>query len=255
MKIKALTEEKELELEQNLVWVYGFPNNAVTLLSKQLVCDKFHFLDKPQICKEPGMVKLGLNSVRTAWEWRSDPDYFFSKKYSKTWMFYLRKLILNRIFSQFQDTSNKIIINEPEVVGALSIVSKIFPKSKIIFIIPNNLSALIDSFTSEVSIDRNKLHITTIFSLDKNKIRNVVSNRFEKFKEIVLDAYNLHQADLRCLVKYEDLKNSTFTELQKIFQFTDIETNEDELKKIIKKYNFSKSSEQDRKIEKIKGSD
>lgn len=235
---KYLTEKQELKLEQNLIWVYGFPNHAVSVLSKQLVGNKINFLDKPKICREPGMIKLGLHSARTTWEWRDDPDYFFSKKFGETWEFYLKKLILARIFSQFQDLSNKIIINEPQVVGSASIISKIFSNSKIIFLIEDNLPTFVKLFSKQVLIDRNKLGLIAMFDLEEKEIQKISSIKFQKFKEIIMDVYDSRSSNSCYLVKYNEIKQNPFTELKKIYEFSGIETNDDELKKMITKFKF-----------------
>ena len=53
-----------------------------------------------------------------------------------------------------------------------------------------------------------------------------------------MEAYQKHQNDLRCLLKYEDLRQNTVAELQKIYKFIGIEINQETLEKIVKKYEF-----------------
>jgi len=245
--IEELTKNEELELEKNLIWLFGYPNYAVNLLSKQLSWKKNFLIDKPQYCKEPGVIKLGLHSARTSWEWRQDPDYFFSKRYIETWKFYLRRLILNRIYSQFNDFSKKIIINEPEGVGASTIISKTFPKSTIIFLVEENLSSVIDSFSDDLLTDRSKLPVSSLFDLDKNDVNKIVTNRFSKFKKIIMETYDFHSKQVRYMVKFEDLISNSKEELKKIYKFLGIKINENELEKIVTEYSFENLIKKHRK--------
>jgi len=62
-------------------------------------------------------------------------DIFFLKKYKETWLYYLRKLIVNRFHAQFETFSKKIIIKEPNGSNGADILSQCMPKSKIIVLL------------------------------------------------------------------------------------------------------------------------
>jgi len=147
-------------------------------------------------------------------------------------------LILNRIYSQFNDFSKKIIINEPEGVGASAIISKTFPQSTIIFLLEENLSSVIDSFSDDLLTDRSQLPVSSLFDLDKNEVNKIVTNRFSKFKKIILETYGSHSKEVRYMVKFEDLISNSKEELKKIYQFLGIEISENELEKIVTEYSF-----------------
>jgi len=162
-KVTMLTEHDELKLEKNIVWVFGltdpvfqngyFPEDSMNVLCKKLSRNENKLLLNPLICKDLGSLKVGVKSVKTVLEWRNDADYFFSKRYSNTWKLYLRKLILNRIHAQFQDLSNKIIICESTGIGTSLFISECMPKSKIIFLLQNDSSA-IEYFTNHLMKDK-----------------------------------------------------------------------------------------------------
>jgi len=184
-----LTEEDETQLEKNIIWVFGFPNNAVSSLSKLLSKYECNLFDKPQICKELGMIKLGLTNAKTFHEWRKDPDYFFSHKYSETWKFYLRKLILNRIYAQFQELHKKIIINEPDGVGASTTISDCLPNSKLLFLVQEDNLA-IKYFINNILKNRKKITVSSVAKWDENVAYKMVSNKVKKLKKVIMQAYN-----------------------------------------------------------------
>jgi len=72
-----LNKDEESILEKNLVWIFGYPENVLNLLSKHLSAHQIALLEKPQICKNLGILKVGLNKTRTFTEYRKDQDYFF----------------------------------------------------------------------------------------------------------------------------------------------------------------------------------
>ena len=236
--IIELTKNEELVLEKNLIWIFGYPNFVVNHLSRLLSEHGNYLLNEPLICKNLGMLKVGLSGTRTFTEYRKDQHYFFSNVFSETWKFYLRKLILNRIHAQFQNLNKKIIINEPIGNGASNIISECFPDSKIIFVLPDDSSA-INSFINELSENKNKLLVKSMSEMDHKVVRYVVTKRWMKLKEIMMEAYN-HKKDLRYIVNNEKLINDKNIELRKIFNFLGIEVDDAEIDNIIKKCTVKK---------------
>jgi len=231
-----LNQEEEELFEKNLIWIFGYPEQASNLLSKHLSAHDIGLLDKPQLCKNLGALKVGLNNTKSFTEYRKDQDYFFSNQYHKTWMFYLRRLILNRIYAQFPSLTKKIIINEPEGLGASFIISQCFPHSKLIILVEENEKA-IESFTKEVMKNKKKLLVTSLKpDLKEEEIQKIVKHRWLKLAEIINNAYNYKPKELRYLVNYEDLKNKTNDELEKIFRFLGIKIHKTQVEDIIKKF-------------------
>ena len=76
--------------------------------------------------------------------------YFFADEYKETWQFFLRKLILNRIYSQYQDLTKKVIIKEPHGSLAADVISECLPNSQIIFLLRDGrdvVDSIIDATT------------------------------------------------------------------------------------------------------------
>ena len=81
---------------------------------------------------------------------KGNQDYFFHNTFKETWKFYMRKLILNRIYAQYKDLSNKIIIKEPHGSLAADIISECLPNSKIIILLRDGrdvIDSQVDGFS------------------------------------------------------------------------------------------------------------
>ena len=97
-----LSPEQESILEKNLVWILASPRSGTTWLSVQLLSHGTHLFGEPLIGEHLASIRdLGGKPVRRIDDAKNRPDYFFSEKYKNTWKFYLRKLILHRIYAQF----------------------------------------------------------------------------------------------------------------------------------------------------------
>ena len=64
------------------------------------------------------------------------------------------------------------------------------------------------------------------------------SQEWKASTEIVLNSFNNHDNKLKILVKYEDLIKNSLDELNKVYEFLEIEINEDTISKIITKFDF-----------------
>lgn len=220
--IDFLNEEEELMLEKNIVWIFGFPKNEVSLFSKKLASDQNYLMNEPLFAKNLGVLRLGVDRTITDTEFfDKNPDYLFSKRFQETWKFYLRKLILNRFHSQFPDLTKKIIINESEGESGSLIISKTLPYSKILFLLPDEKYA-IDSFSKEILTDENKILISKLVKVDNNLAKEISTNRWLKIKNIINQVSESNKN--RCLiVQNENFQKKSSEEMSKIYQFLNLE--------------------------------
>jgi len=172
---------------------------------------------------------------------KDEPDYFFSEKYKESWVFFLRKLILNRIFSQVQDISKKIIIKEPEGgPGASDYIAQCLPESKIIILIRDGrdiIDSLMDATRGEGFMSNGR----EITKLTPNWEMSFIKSRAEVWcalTENLMKTYENHPKNLVFLIKYEELRTNTKTVLNKLYQFLEIDIPENEIEKIVDKYTF-----------------
>jgi hypothetical protein len=130
---KKLNFKDERILEKNIIWVFG--KNEEEIIGKTqsvsenvLRINSFHISD--HLATQVYAIKNRV--VRRIDHLKNDPDYFFSEKFKDTWKFYLRKLILNRIFAQVQDVTKKIIIQECYPINISDVIGECLPNSTIL---------------------------------------------------------------------------------------------------------------------------
>jgi len=126
---RTLNEDEEKKLEENLVWVLGSTRSGSTWFATQLLNHQDTIS-----WNEPGVTRL-FKIVKDQHEKHLSGDrfnYFFSFQHEKTWLPHMKKLILNRTYSQVRSLTKKIIIKEPESAQA-DLLMETFPNSKLIF--------------------------------------------------------------------------------------------------------------------------
>ncbi len=159
-------------------------------------------------------------------------NYFFFEGFQDIWKFYLRKLILNRIYSQFNDFS-KVVIKDCKNNFAPDIISSCLPKSRLI-ILSGDKKDYLDLFFSQ---NRNFVKKADSSHTDKKfeNLFTIQAGQWFNKKRLLLKAYDNHEPSLRLLIKSEDLEENIEEELEKIFNFLKLELSELEKINIIKK--------------------
>jgi len=231
-----LSDNEERKLEENLIWIFASPRSGSTWL-KQLLSRKTTSLNKFRIVAHLAGRLFNL-------EGEKKNDYVFSLRYKDTWNYYLRKLILNRIYSQIKDTSKKVIIKETARAG-FSKVSECVPNSKIIFLLRDGrdiVDSQVDGRTygyekggryesgPEEPLNK-KIRSDYIKRQSKNWVR--ITNE-------LLETYENHSKDRRYKLNYEALLNNTLPEVQKIYNFLEIKISSKRLKDRVEKLKFEK---------------
>ena len=109
---KELSLEDESLIEKNIVWIFAFPRSGTQWLGTQLLEHSNIISNGPSIGLELGAVhyRFADKVVRFIDYRGNEPDHFLSNLYKDTWQYYIRKLIVNRLYAQFRDLSKKIII-------------------------------------------------------------------------------------------------------------------------------------------------
>jgi len=232
----------ERDLEKNIVWIFSSPRGGTSWLGTQLLEYKTLSMNEPYIGFHLGINELKIQDkiVRNIDLFEKDPDYFFSLRYEKIWKYFLRKLILGRIYGQFQDTKTSIIIKEPNGGTGADIVLKCLPQSKMIFLIRDGRD-VVDSWIDGLKKDAwfTKRYDFTPWN-EKNKIDEIIrqASYWVRTMEIIESAYENHSKALRYTVKYEDIRNNTFEELKKIYDFIGIKISDKEFEQIVEKHSF-----------------
>jgi len=254
-KIKELTPDQESAVEKNIVWVFGAVRGGTTWLGSQLLSHQTKTLFEPKIARVLGdrrmwVLKDGKNIDRQS----AHDDYIFSNKFKGVWLHFLRKLIINRVYSQFPYFTFRIVMKEPLGLGGSDIISNCLPKSKIIIlvrdgrdVVDSRLDAIRDKNSWGVKREGNK-------PLSKKQRMSFIkenSGQWVVLMEDLMRAYNNHNKNLRIMVKYEKLRNNTRLELKKIYEFLEIDIKKNELEKIVTKHSYENISAESKGIGKF----
>lgn len=229
-----LTNEFENLLEQNLVWIFGAGRSGTTWLAKELLSYNTHVIDEPYLgnhLQTPG----GVKKIHEFHKKRN--DYFFSNAYKKIWFYYLRKLILNRFYSQIQDYSKHVIIKEPHGTMGSGNIIECLPKCKIIVVLRDGRDVL-DSEIAANSPGGWSTKDTGISLSSKIDFIKRYANHWNILIETLFNTYESHPKELKYLVRYEDLRKNTVEELEKIYTFLKIDISNDQIVKIVNKFSF-----------------
>jgi len=238
-KVRELTIEQENELEKNLVWIFASPRSGTTWLGAKLLAEHFLSIDEPKIGSHLGFSRLGKNTIEDLTSLENRDDYFFSNQFKDTWKYFLRKLILNRIYAQIRDTRKKIIIKEPNGSIGADIISDSLPNSKIIILLRDGrdiVDSLVDAFSEKGWLA--KKGGTTLSVDDRLEFIKEQSNRWKNLVNILLKIQKIHPKGNRILIKYEDLLGETFKVLKNIFQFLNVKLDDNEIKEIVEKHSY-----------------
>jgi hypothetical protein len=236
-RARELKPEEELKVEENLVWIFASPRSGTTWLATQLLSHGTLLIDESNVGVYLGAFFIDRDDYTRMYDMFFDQGrHFLSYRYSETWSYYMRKLILNRIYAQFKDLDHKIILKEPNGSWAADIISQCLPRSRIIVVVRDGRDT-VDSrlYSREKGSWAHRL-------FDENEARIAFIRRYSKLWKVIMEscmtAYENHDPDLRLLVKYEDLRFNTFNLIKKIYQFIGIHVDDDKISELVEKYSY-----------------
>jgi len=241
-EVKELTTEEELTLEKNLVWIFSSARSGSSWLALQLLSFNTFSINEFHLADHLSMItgNVGRGFFRTFDENEHLSDYFFSSRYKNTWKFYLRKLILNRLFAQVQDISKKVVIKEPGSFGASDIITGCLPNSRIILLLRDGrdvLDSLVDA-RQKIGFMTKKSGLPPIKQKDRLGFLKGQSRMWKSLWIILMKTYEDYPDQLKYLVRYENLRKNTYDELKKIYAFLDINIPDNKLNEMVTNYSF-----------------
>jgi len=241
-KVRELTPEEEDTLEKNLVWIFASPRSGTSWLGTQLLSYQTLSVNEPLIGLHLGMRQPRFREkiIRHIDIFKIEPDYFFSQIYSNSWMRYLKKLILHRLFAQVKDLSKKIIIKEPNGSMGADILAKCMPNSKIILLLRDGrdvIDSVLDSLQKDSWVTK-QYHITPLDIKKRFSDIKYQADLWVVVTQLLMDVFNKFPEQQRLLVRYEELRKNTKMELQKIYNFLKIDIPQNKLEEIVEKYSF-----------------
>lgn len=234
-----LSKEQESILERNLVWIFASPRSGTTWLGTKLLSHKTFIMDEPKIGYHLRNLDALMNSEQNIPSLKKKNDYFFSSDFKGVWKSHIRKLILNRIYSQFRDITKNVVIKEPHGVQGSLIISESLPNSKIIILIRDGRD-IVDSYLAGFSeggwlAKRIGKSITQKERIPFIKRQSMI---WVDLVKILVQLYNSHPKDSVLLVKYENLKENTMAVLESIYKFLNIEISTNDIKNLVNDFSY-----------------
>jgi len=231
---KLLSIIEEIQLEQNLIWIFGInipswflPN----LFNSYSIIRNFNLSShlEQNTWKENKLVSLSdFTKYR---EGEGKYDYFFNNGFYNTWSYYLRKLILNRIFAQLNDLSSKIIIDETKMNSKLII--QILKNSKSIIILRDRKEIIKEQANQFI-----KSQSTTwmggkrIMFNDKFSVLEFCTQNYIFFEKNLLTTAKTLSEENCLFIKWENMQDETNSVLKKIYDFSNLNINENGMNEI-----------------------
>ncbi len=237
--LPKLTEEQEEELERNIVWLFGAPRSGTTWLAQLL---GHH--DENVLWLEPFVgALLGASWSNRLYDafYEDKPDFFLSNQHMANWIPQLRSLVLMRAYSHAQTLNKKIIIKEALGSSGADIIMKVLKRTKLLFIIRDGRDSVDSNLdTHSPGSWREEFGKPPAINTPAERIHWIreYSNQWVVLNRIILRAYYNHEPILRLMVKYEDLKKNTHSEMRRIYSFLNIKISERELNEIVEKLDF-----------------
>jgi hypothetical protein len=265
--LKNLSKQEEDTIESNMLWLLGSPRSGSSWLAMQLL------KHEGTICWNEPLIGIHLASIN--WEidkkgtmyWNEPfilthlangyretdkysryfdrdagrPDYFFSSSYREIWKKYLRKMIISRLYGQYPDALHKkVVIKEPNGSFAADIIMQTLSNSKMVFLLRDGRD-IIDSTLDMYKKGSWAQEWVRLPELDAQARKGLIIREsiiWRQQTEIVKGAFQNQEADKRLLVKYEDLRLDTITQLKKVYAFIGIPVSDEELRHIVNQYSF-----------------
>jgi len=238
-----LTPAEENQLERNLVWVFGSPRSGTSWLALQLLSHNTNSIDHPHITEHLGTPHIGiLDLTYDRWydNFRKLDGYFFSDPYKKTWTYYLRKLILNRIYAQADTLDKKIILKEPSVASGADMISESLPNSKMIFLFRDGRD-IIDSILDARQKNGFLSSIRDTPVITSQNRMNFIKHRAQFWTYLIenlLKTHEMHSEKSRILIKYEELCKKPEEILRTLYDFLEIQITSQEIHDVVEKFSF-----------------
>lgn len=176
-----------------------------------------------------------LNAQRNA-----DPAYFFAESFEASWRPALRRLVLARLGAQARLAAERhrltdplVVVKEPNGSQGADVLMRILPRSRLLFLLRDGrdvVDSMLDARSAggfaagaEGGADPANVIARRDFVLRQSRIWLANTLAVER-------AYHAHPPDLRLLVRYEDLRESTETELGRICAWLGLGRSEGEIR-------------------------
>jgi hypothetical protein len=235
-------------LEARLVWIFGSPRSGSTWLLRMLsgrsevaaIDETYlgaHLVPERQVL-EGEYFEHG--------ERAEDPSYFFARRYLPVVRPLLRELVLRGLEHQLRHlrpglSPRWVAIKEPNGSHAADTIVSLLPSSRMLFLLRDGrdvVDSLVDAMQLDESWWKDK-HSTVVRSPPAGV--PFVSQHAALWVHRTISSQRAFDAlpdEQRLLVRYEELLSDTPAQLQRIFDWLDIDVSEGDLEAIVARYAF-----------------
>ena len=181
---------------------------------------------EPETPPEPSELLLGHARV-------GQPAYFFSEDFAAAWKPEARRLILARFWSQVQVACAEhslrdplVMIKEPNGSHGAEVLMSLLPRSRLLFVVRDGR----DVVDSMLDARESWAKVTSAGWADRMLAVRRSSWEWVNYTTAVQRAYDNHAPELRCKVRYEDLRSTPVEALKPVLDWLGLAQGEAELR-------------------------
>ncbi len=226
---------------ENLVWIFGNAKTGSTWLSWMM-----EELEGHSVWREPYVGEL---FGRLYYNWVGE-KHFESKHFilggrqKKSWLNSMRSFVLSEAGARFPEVANGgcLIIKEPNGSIGAPLLMEALPESRMIFLVrdPRDVaaSALDAAKKGSYMYERRKGgRRTAMFEMQADDLVESMATRYLQNVGNVKEAYQAHEGP-KILVRYEDLRSSTFETIKRMYSSLRIPVEEQDLTRAVEKHSW-----------------
>jgi hypothetical protein len=227
---------------ENMIWIFGSGRSGSTWL-RSMMGD----LDRHQLWEEPMVGKLfGEFYDRSMEAELQRPDFIMSNATRRGWIRALRNFVLGCASYAHPrlGADDYLVVKEPNGSMGAALLMEALPESRMILLIrdPRDIvsSQLDGARQGGWMYERKENEDWKRRAMPDKNPDNFVRNRSRKYllhAGSAKEAYDAHSG-FKVLVRYEDLRADTLTEMRRIYSTLGIEVDQDELARIVEKHSW-----------------
>lgn len=239
MQLKGSEAEATGIRAGDIIWIFGHGRTGSTWLASMM-----GELEDHAMWHEPyvGEIFGSAYFVRAWSRQREREGYILGLPYKEVWLRSIRAFVLDGANARFSEVAGNsyLVIKEPHGSIGAPLLMEALPESRMILLIrdPRDVAASrLDahkkgSWTSKIT-NRDE---DTLADKDPDAFIKAIISEYLRHVEKAKQAYDAHPEGRRALVKYEDLRNDTFGELNRICSSLGLLAEEKQLELVAEKH-------------------
>jgi hypothetical protein len=223
----------------DIIWIFGHGRTGSTWLASMMGEFEDHAMwHEPYV----GEIFGSAYFVRAWSRQREREGYILGLPYKEVWLRSIRAFVLDGANARFSEVAGNsyLVIKEPHGSIGAPLLMEALPESRMILLIrdPRDVAASrLDahkkgSWTSKIT-NRDE---DTLADKDPDAFIRAIISEYLRHVEKAKQAYDAHPEGRRALVKYEDLRNDTFGELNRICSSLGLLAEEKQLELVAEKH-------------------